>query len=268
MRVLVAQELQRVRREIDDDQPSRRAQQPRRLADRQRRIVEIVQHLVDGDEVEAVALDRRRVDVALAHLRMGDAGLVEIGARHRQHLARHVDADAAPVERREEFQQPAGAGAEVEHRLERPLADELQQRRLDRPVGHMQRADLVPARRIGAEIVLGRPRLPAALDRGQPLEVALDLRIARVDAADDAVHEVARRVVVGDAEEGPGPLLVAVDQPGLQQQLQVARDARLRLVEDVGQVGHGQVAARQQRQDAQTAGFGRRLQRIDQPIQR
>ena len=34
MRVLVAQELQRVRREIDDQQPAGRPQQPRRLADR------------------------------------------------------------------------------------------------------------------------------------------------------------------------------------------------------------------------------------------
>ena len=119
-----------------------------------------------------------------------------------------------------------------------------------------------------ARKVLGRPRLPAALHGGQPFEVALDLRIAGVDAADDAVHEIARRVVVADAEEGPGPLLVAADQPGLEQQLEMARDARLRLVENFGQVGDGQVAARQQREDAQTAGFRRRLQRIDQPIQR
>ena len=34
MRMLVAQEFQRVRREIDDDQPAARPQQPRRLADR------------------------------------------------------------------------------------------------------------------------------------------------------------------------------------------------------------------------------------------
>ena len=35
------------------------------------RIVEIVQHLVHGHQIEGVALDRRRVDVALAHLRIG-----------------------------------------------------------------------------------------------------------------------------------------------------------------------------------------------------
>ena len=115
MGVLLAQELVRVRGEIDDDQPAGRAQQLRGLADRQPRLVEIVEDLVHGDEVEGVALDRRRVEVALAHLRMGDAGLVEIGPRHRQHLARQVDADAAPVERREQLQQAAGSGAEVEH---------------------------------------------------------------------------------------------------------------------------------------------------------
>ena len=89
---------------------------------------------------------------------------------------------------------------------------------------------------------------------------------ACVDAADDAVHEVARRVVVGDAEESPGPLLIAADQAGVEQELQMARDARLRLVEDVGKVGDGEVTAREQRKNAQAAGFRRRLQSIDQTI--
>ena len=52
--------------EIDDDQPAARAQRPRRLSQRARRIVEEVQHLMDDDEIVGVALDRRGVDVALA----------------------------------------------------------------------------------------------------------------------------------------------------------------------------------------------------------
>jgi tRNA-Thr(GGU) m(6)t(6)A37 methyltransferase TsaA len=47
----------------------------------------------------------------------------------------------------------------------------------------------------------------------------------------------------------------------------VARHARLRLVEDLGEVGDGEIAPSQQRQDAQAAGFGRRLQRINHGIE-
>lgn len=81
MRMLLAQEFQRMRREIDDDQASCRTQKPSRLVDGAGGIVEIVQHLMDGDEIEGIALDRRREDVALPNLRVRNAGLVEIGAR-------------------------------------------------------------------------------------------------------------------------------------------------------------------------------------------
>ena len=52
MRVLLAQELELVRGEIDHQQPARRPQHARRLVDRARAVVEEVQHLVDDDDVE------------------------------------------------------------------------------------------------------------------------------------------------------------------------------------------------------------------------
>ena len=110
-------------REIDDHQTPGRTQQACRFADRGRRLVQIVKHLVHGDQVEAVALDGRRVNVALADLRMRHPCPVEIGAGDRQHFARQVYADATAIERREQFQQPARSGAEVEHGLERLPAD-------------------------------------------------------------------------------------------------------------------------------------------------
>ena len=60
MRMLVAQEFQLVRREIDDQQPAAGPQHARRLADRARAVVEKVQHLVDDDEVERVAFGSAR----------------------------------------------------------------------------------------------------------------------------------------------------------------------------------------------------------------
>ena len=52
MGVLVAQEFEIVRREIDDQQASARPQQARRLADGAGAVVEEVQHLMDNDDVK------------------------------------------------------------------------------------------------------------------------------------------------------------------------------------------------------------------------
>ena len=68
MGLRLAQEFEAVRREIDHEDAPARRHEARRLADRAGRIVEVVQHLVDDDEVEGVARERRRIDVALAQL--------------------------------------------------------------------------------------------------------------------------------------------------------------------------------------------------------
>ena len=61
----------------------------------------------------------------------------------------------------------------------------------------------------------------------------------------------------GKAEEHPAPLAEARDQPGLGHQLQMAADARLALSEDLGQVLDVQLAAGEQRQDAQARRLAR-----------
>ena len=59
---------------------------------------------------------------------------------------------------------------------------------------------------------------------------------------------------------------MAVDQPGLGQQLQVARDARLRLAEDGGQILDRQLGLAEQRQIAQARRLARRLEGGDQRV--
>ena len=65
---------------------------------------------------------------------------------------------------------------------------------------------------------------------------------------------------IGQAEEHPAPLAEARDQPGLGHQLQMPADARLALPEDLGQVLDVQLAAGEQRQDAQPRGLARGAQ--------
>ena len=65
------------------------------------------------------------------------------------------------------------------------------------------------------------------------------------------MQDAGRGAAVGQPEEGPGPLPVPLDEPGLDEELEVPGDARLRLAEDVGEVGDRKLALGQQREDAQ-----------------
>lgn len=67
--------------------------------------------------------------------------------------------------------------------------------------------------------------------------------------------------VLGETEERPGAFAEALDQPGLDQELEVPGDARLRLAQDVGEVGDGQFGLGQQRQHTQPRLLARRFQR-------
>jgi len=65
---------------------------------------------------------------------------------------------------------------------------------------------------------------------------------------------------LGQPEERPCSLAEALDQPGLGQQLQMARDARLRLAQDIGEVGNGQFGLGQKGKHAQARFLAGRLE--------
>ena len=72
MGVLLAQELEIVRREVDDQQPAARRQHARGLADGERRLGQEVQHLMHDDGVGDAVGEAQSVDVAVAHLGAGE----------------------------------------------------------------------------------------------------------------------------------------------------------------------------------------------------
>ncbi len=132
------------------------------------RVVEEVQHLMDDDQVVAVALDRRGIDVALAELHVAQARLIDAAARQGQHRRALVDADGADRARGEKLQHASGAGAEIEQAAERLFADQSQKRRLDPLLGGVQGANAVPIGRLLGEIGrrLASPRLAGDLEPG------------------------------------------------------------------------------------------------------
>ena len=129
----------------------------------------------------------------------------------------------------------------------------------DRGVGDMQFADAVPLGGVFAEIGLRRGGAGGA-HRSQPVAVAGNDRVGRIEPLDQRAGDFRAAAVLGQPEEGPGALTEALDQPGLGQELEVARNARLRLAQNVGEVGNGQFGLAEQRQHAQPRFLARRLE--------
>ena len=112
----------------------------------------------------------------------------------------------------------------------------------------MEGADAVPFGGEPGEEGLGGLR-PLRPHRGEPGAPGGEPRIGRVEAVEQRAEKGGRRAAVAQAEEGPGALAMALDQAGFGEQLEVARDARLRLAEDVGEIGDRELALREQRED-------------------
>ena len=176
------------------------------------------------------------------------AGLIDAGARQRQHRRALVDADGARRARGEKLEHAPGAGAKIEQIAERLRADHVDERRFDPLLRRMQRADLIPIG--GARGEIGRRLLAARLARNVEADaVGVHDRIGRIETAQPFARQ--RPARFGEAEEGPGALALARGEPRLDQQAQMARDARLRLAENGDQLAHGEFGDFQQAEDAQ-----------------
>ena len=178
------------------------------------------------------------------------SGALQPVARQQQHVERQIEAEPAFDFLAEQFEHAAGAGAEIEQRAERLVGERCADRVFDRVVGDVQLADAVPFGGMRAEIGLRRGGAGLA-HRGEPLAVARNRLVGGIEPLEQRARHLGAAAVLGQPEEGPGALAEALDQPGLGQQLEMARDARLRLAQDVGQVGDGQFGLGQQRQHAQ-----------------
>ena len=260
--VLGLQELERVWSEVDHEQASAGRHQPCRGDDRAARVVEVVQHLVDDDEVERGPVERHRVHVALAQLDpVGvQLGAFEVGAGDRQHRVAGIETHQPVGVAGEQFEHPPGAGADVEQGVVAPASDGLDDGRLDDGLGGVQRAHLVPVGSDPGEVLLGCGR-PLRADEGEPVEVAGEHPIERVDGVEHVVGELAERAVGDDREVDPRTFAVTVHQAGIGEQLEVPRDAWLGLTADLREVGDGQFAMTQQGDQPQTRVFPDRPQR-------
>ena len=114
MRVLLAQELQVVGREIDDEQLSTWCQHASRFANGMSRLGEKVQHLVHDDRVDRRVRQSQRVNVTMAHLCPCHLRLRQLAARVRQHRLVEIEAQPTLVAVGKEFQYAARSSTKVD----------------------------------------------------------------------------------------------------------------------------------------------------------
>ena len=169
-------------------------------------------------------------------------GLRRVTPRDVQHLLGEIEADGALHPVGQQGQHAPGARTQVDQAAERPGAHRLQHRTLDRGLLDIEAAQLVPAGGVAGEI--GRRGVGAlAAHLLQPLGVAADQQVIGRDLGQRLVEHRAARAVGGQAVEHPGAVRETFGQAGLGQELQMARDTRLALVQNLAQFHHRQLLA-------------------------
>ena len=135
---------------------------------------------------------------------------------------------------------------------------------LDLAFGDVERADDVPHLGMSGEIAgggfgaVGAHRLQPGRIAGQhPLAVGIEPMI-------DHVHQRPRAIGIGQRKEHPAAFLAAIDDAGIAQDLDVARDARLALVEHLRELADRQFHRPQQGKDPQPRGIGQSLEQVRQ----
>ncbi len=136
---------------------------------------------MDGDQVEIAAFGGQIEDVAMAHRRLGDLRLVQVGTGNGKHVAAGVDTEAAAIVVGKQLKNPAGAVPRSRRESIGSSPSRSMRTRSHLRIIDMQAAKLIPLGGVSAEIGL-RPLCPLLLHGQKPLAIPLQNRISRVHA--------------------------------------------------------------------------------------
>ena len=121
----------------------------------------------------------------------------------------------------------------------------------------MHGAHLVPVRRVRREIA-GRLVGAGLADLGEPRAVGGEMRVGRREPATRSRAKPATGPVWRDSKEHPRALAMALDEPGFDEEFQMARDARLRLAENGHELADREFGFGEKGEQAQARGFAGR----------
>jgi hypothetical protein len=258
--LLFAQPVVAVRDEIDHDDGAARLDDADHLAKRGDGARGVVQYEGGEGGVDAAVGEGQALELAALERDVGEAEARGLGTRAAQHLGREIDRDDARRDLGQVRQHPAGAGTDVGD-LE-PPRDERHQRREAGRAREELRAQRVP--------VLGLIEEGLAL-RATTGEHALDAtgELLLLGEAAQLVAEGAcqERLVGDEAVERRRALLAHRDEPRLRQRLQVPRHARLRRLDDLGQLAYRQLFVEQGGQQDHASFLGEGLEAVEPGFQ-
>ena len=200
VRMLLAQEFEIVRREIDHDQHAAGADRARAAS----RIADLIvpekgQRLMDDDDIERAGRHRQIVDVALPYAAMARVQQAIKRAKQQQHVERQVDAEVRTFEIRPEHFQQDAASAGAGDRAASGTACPASASRIapSTPASSVTcealRMRIPESRGVRAEIILRRLR-PRRAHRSEPLAVAVDHRVFGIEPRDQRARELGRGV--------------------------------------------------------------------------
>ena len=105
--------LEVVAEQVEHDQPPAMPQDSMRRRHRPRRQACVVERLAENREVDALRLDRRRLDVAQPVFEVGETVFTRQRRAELHHLFRVIDCDNVPSRARKQLRERAFAGAKV-----------------------------------------------------------------------------------------------------------------------------------------------------------
>src|SRR5262249_49928960 len=145
---------------------------------------------------------------------------------------RKVKAKPALDLRPKQLQHAARASAEIKQRAEWPVGERGDDRLLDLLISDMQLANAIPFGGMAAEIGLRRGGARGT-HRSEALTIACNDRVERIEPRNQRTCQLRSRPALTQPEERPGAFAKPLHQPGLGQKPEMARDARLRLTQNV-----------------------------------
>ena len=110
--------------------------------------------------------------------------------------------------------------------------------------------------------------LPGLIGGAQAIPITAQHRVTRINTLNQRANKTACRITISHTEKGPRPFTTALDEARFNHQFEVPRHARLRLAQNIGEIGHGKLALGKQRQNPDPRILAGRPQRAHKRLKR
>ncbi len=239
--------------EVDQQERAAGGEDSGGFADGTGGVLGVVQYHLQDDGVEGLVGERQAVHVGEADGGMGETGAGEARAGEREHGFGGVDTECLADPGCEEFEDPAGAGADIEQADVGLAGDQGEKRLFDGLGGKVEGAHFVPVGAFVAEAFRGDAGAFGE-DSGGLAAIGFEDGVVGGEAGDEFARQGAG-FAGGQGEPDVGAFADPVEQAAVAEEFQVTGEARLGLAEDFGELHDAERAAGREGEEPQAGGF-------------